>query len=203
MSGIERVAALVSAEAYKAPGLRDAVLANLWRYDAAASDEVTAVYVNEGSGTVLVGFRGTTIGVQDLALVWGLLGGSSVIRQRAVAERRQHLAGVRRKYIGKKVVLTGHSKGAWLASSLATASDEVHGFAPATSFADIVSSWMPKVGPQPKVVYHSVAGDVISLPSYFLRNATHDVTLGPALFKTLIGGAVGAISAHKVENFTS
>ena len=200
---MERVAAIVSSEAYKAPNDRARTIMNVWVYDSIVSDDVIAVYVNETTRTVLVGFRGTTITPKDLSLLWGLLTNVTGLQKHAIADSERTVLRARSRHPTKKFVLTGHSKGAWLAKSFArTESDEVIGFSPATTVSDIVDSWKPRVGPQPKVVFHSVAGDVLSIPSYFLKGVEQNVQVNASLAGTIFGGIFGAFQAHKLSHFT-
>lgn len=194
---MERIAALISQEAYKAPSAR---LQNigLWIYDESLSSDEAAVYANNTQ--VLIGFRGTTMNVSDASLLLGFLTGNA--KQNAQLERNKLLVKAIKDKHNKKVILTGHSKGAWLATKIAQENDEVIGFSPGTGWADIIQSWKPTKGIQPKIVYHSVRGDVLSIPSYFLHGVETQMSNPSAkqLLYAILEKSV--LPFHSLNNFT-
>jgi len=194
---MERIAALISQEAYKPVNERTQKIGN-WVYDVALSSDEAAVYVNNQN--VLIGFRGTTMNASDLSLLYGFLTGQASKNEQV--NRNKTLVDIaKNKYSSKKVVLTGHSKGAWLATKLAINGDEVIGFSPGAGWADVVDSWKATKGPQPHIVYHSVRGDVLSVPSYFLRGVETQTSFPSVrqLLEAVIQKSV--LPFHSLKNF--
>jgi len=199
MTSLDRVAASVSAQAYAAPPARSEHLIGDWRIDRTVSTGDVAVYVNDARKQVLVGFRGTTLSRDDLLLVGSLISGVGKTDAH-VARGAETVAQVRAAHTNKSVLLTGHSKGAWLASKVAQPNERVIGFAPATSVADILQSYKAASVRRPTVVYHSVAGDVLSIPSYFLHGAKHKIQTR-SLLSLFAQGSLGVRNAHSISNF--
>lgn len=207
-SALEQAAAKVSWESYKSADSRDGRV-GVYAYDRTLSTDDAAVYVNHHkNGDILIGYRGTSPRLDDLALDAKIaLGKAKSSRQ--VKESAATLAAVKQAYANRKVVLTGHSKGGWIAQELAGVEHTAHVFNAAVTPEQVYRSWFEP--PRKHVTYHRVEGDAVSILSPFLRGEKKTRKMKPAInvggsaaskkkksFKTTVSKA---IAAHALGNF--
>jgi hypothetical protein len=171
-----------ASEAYISPNDRQMNLLG-YTYNRKYSNDNLATYVDKPSKKIVVSIRGTVpTNLMDIVSDIGIISADKSFNATRLSNHKKMIGDVLQKYPGYKLILSGHSLGAYLVEQLAADYPDAHGivFNPGTSLSKTNLST-----PQSNVIGYRTRGDPVSagytnIPMKTLRSKnyvdTHSIT---------------------------
>ena len=138
------------------------------KYDSALSNKYVSVVRNSGNNDVFINFRGTKLDdFNDLSADLAILTGRENVHKRW-SDANNHFEKVRDKLGDKNYIITGHSLGGNIGSSIARKNDlEAHIFNAGSSIGNVRKGLKqkPVENKRKNKITHYTTGDIISIGS--------------------------------------
>jgi len=165
-----------ASEAYIAPNDRRMALLG-YTYNSKYSNKNISTYVDKPSKKIVISIRGTVpTDYQDLVSDIGILSADKAFNTTRLSNHKKVIDEVLQKYPNYKLILSGHSLGAYLVEQLASDYPDAHGivFNPGTSLSKTNLST-----PQSNVIGYRTRGDPVSagytnIPMKTLRSKNYN-----------------------------